>query len=78
MVRNLALPIGESTLANLWLISTLESTAKKAEVTPEELPEVDEATVGQLSEEVRSPSHCILQVLVTNCHGRLGRSTQPS
>lgn len=34
-----------------------ESAAKKAEEPAEELPEVDEATVGQLSEEVCSTSH---------------------
>lgn len=35
-----------------------ESSAKKAEEPAEEIPEVDEATVGQLSEEVCfPPSH---------------------
>lgn len=39
-------------LPGRMLTTTQESTAKKAEEPAEELPEVDEATVGQLSEEV--------------------------
>ena len=37
---------------SLELTAFAEKTAKKAEEPAEEIPEVDEATVGQLSDEV--------------------------
>jgi hypothetical protein len=42
-----------------------EKTEKKAEEPIEEIPEVDEATVGQLDEEVRFvSSHCRRRLLM--------------
>lgn len=66
MVRNLALLIGDNAMVQLWLTSTLESTAKKAEEPAEELPEVDDATVGQLSDEVGFRFDSRFTGLVTN------------